>query len=290
MTVTVSGLYTYPLKSGAAIAHDAIDVTSHGLSGDRLWMVAYTDTGRFVTQRDADCGKLALVTSRYLSSGELQLNAPGMDPISIGNPYDQPKSLRKTRLVEVWRQQTINAFDGGQMAAEWMSEYLGRKVRVVRHPVTKKQLAALPEQDGGAFADGSAVLFTSESSLRDLGVQVGMDRFRPNIVLSGLEPWQEDTITEVKIGDASFMMTKPCARCVVPTINQQNGRMEQGTSPMTALIANRKGKGDGLQGVFFGQNAAVSTLGRIAVGDEVTVVDYRPQHPAVANTAKRFTI
>ena len=115
------------------------------------------------------------------------------------------------------------------------------------------------------------------------GTKIGMERFRPNIVLEGLEPWEEDTIAVAKIGDVILEFLIPCARCKVTTIDQFNG-VSENNQPLETLVRTRRGKGDGLQGVFFGHNAVPRTTGVISRGDTVEILFRKALHPSVANT------
>ena len=109
-----------------------------------------------------------------------------------------------------------------------------------------------------------------------------MERFRPNIVLEGAEPFEEDVIHEIKIGDVVLEFVRPCSRCKITTINQTEGASTS-DEPLRTLGRVRRGKGDGLEGVFFGQNAIPRKLGVVKVGDNVEILSKRPLHPALKN-------
>jgi len=120
-----------------------------------------------------------------------------------------------------------------------------------------------------SFADGYASLITNQGSLDDLNTKlsapIGMDRFRPNIVVSGAPAWDEDTWHEIRIGEVSVTAVKPCARCVVTTTDQLTG--ERSHEPLATMSTFRKLG----HGVIFGQNLIHRTLGTIRVGDAVTI-------------------
>ena len=107
-----------------------------------------------------------------------------------------------------------------------------------------------------------------------------MERFRPNIVLEGAEPFEEDVIHEIKIGDVVLEFVRPCSRCKITTINQTEG-VSTSDEPLRTLGRVRRGKGGGLEGVFFGQNAIPRKLGVIKVGDNVEILSKRALHPAL---------
>ena len=128
--------------------------------------------------------------------------------------------------------------------------------------------------DNVSFADGFPLLVTNLASLGKLrnhfppNVVIGMERFRPNIVLDGIHPFEEDFIHEIRISDVVLEFVKPCNRCMVTTIYQSEG--------------------GGLQGVFFGQNAIPRKLGAIAVGDNVEILSKKPLHSALQNTVNNL--
>jgi uncharacterized protein YcbX len=287
MTVTVSSLFTYPLKSGSALAHDRLHLATDAISADRRWMVVQDDgprAGHFLTQRDKGCEKLSLVQMMQAAvSGHHVLRAPGMPDLDV---YDADKSAQ--RLVTLWGE-TMHAADEGDKAAAWFSTYLDRPARLVQNLSTARRTAPATTgaQEFSGFADGYPLLATSNSSLAALNAHIAdeqkvtMARFRPNIVLSGDLPFAEDTYALVGIGTAVLEFVKPCSRCKITTIDQDMGAMTS-PEPLTTLAKLRRGKGDGIQGVFFGQNVVVRQPGLINVGDHVEILTTQPLHPALA--------
>jgi uncharacterized protein YcbX len=175
--------------------------------------------------------------------------------------------------VTVWND-TCDAIDQGEEAAEWFSTHLGRAARLVKladanaRSITKE--GARPT-DRVSFADGFPFLLTSETSLEGLNrrraAPRGMDRFRPNIVVRGCGEHAEDSWRRLRIGEVDFRVARPCARCVVITTDQQTARREP--EPLRTLAAYRLDDGK----VYFGQNLIHENLGTIAVGDRVAVVE-----------------
>ncbi len=179
--------------------------------------------------------------------------------------------------VAVWRSE-IRAAAAGKHADDWLSDFLGRAVRLVylddptRRPV---------DQDFGAsgdrvsFADGYPLLLTSAGSLGELGrwltedghPAVPMNRFRPNVVVAGALPWAEDRWRRISIGSVTFRVVKPCGRCVVTTIDQATA--QRGRQPL-AMLGRRRRVG---QQLVFGQNMIPDTPGSIRVGDRVQVLE-----------------
>ena len=132
-------------------------------------------------------------------------------------------------------------------------------------------------------------MVTNTASLEALNAEIApehrvtMARFRPNIVISGLEAFEEDTILRLKIGTVELELTKPCSRCKITTLDQKTGTASPAGEPLATLARLRRGKGDGLQGVFFGENAVVRKAGVIRRGDQIEILSRKPLHAAVAS-------
>nr|WP_315208266.1 MOSC N-terminal beta barrel domain-containing protein [uncultured Albidiferax sp.] len=260
VTATISRLFVYPVKSCAGVALDHATLLDTGLEFDRAWMVVDTQ-GQFVTQRELP--RMALIQPE-LQTFDMVLRAPGM--------LDQRVQLDKIEhpvQVTVWKD-TVPAFDMGDALAQWFSDFLGQPLRLVRfHPEHRRLSSAqwTGETEGlNQFSDGFAVLVTSEASLAELNQRlaaaveapVTMERFRPNIVLSGIEAHDEDRLDELLIataqGEARLRMVKPCPRCPIPNIDPATalstptvGDMLQ-TYRQTAVVGGA---------VAFGMNAIV---------------------------------
>jgi uncharacterized protein YcbX len=236
-----------------------------GLEGDRR-MMAVTPEGRFLTQRERP--RLALVTPT-LAGETLSLSAPGADGVTL--------PILKSGLtvpVDIWRSKGVQAVDQGETAAEWLSDWLGTPARLVR--IAEGYLRRLDEKyavnvdDHTGFADGFPILIASEGSLADLNSRLEtplpMDRFRPNLVVRGCEPFAEDTWSRVRIGDVEMAVVKPCARCVVTTIDK--GTLERSKEPLKTLASYRR-QGSG---VMFGQNVIPLNEGRLRLGMNVEIL------------------
>lgn len=278
---TVSALYVYPVKSCAGIAVDNFALERHGLQWDRHWMVIDAQ-GRFVSQREYP----AMATLRTaLTEDRLELSAAhATAPLHL--PLTAPEGLVR-RKVTVW-DDTMVALDEGDAAAQWFSDALGTPVRLVRFADDAERLASdrwtgetiSPVQ----FADGFPLLVTSETSLDELNRRmiakgapaIPMTRFRPNIVLRGIDSFEEDFIDTLSLGtddEPVLRLVKPCARCPITTIDQQTGTRDAAFphEPLDTLTGWRSDpRVNG--GLTFGQNAIVmpDTHARISVGDEVS--------------------
>lgn len=287
MPVTVIGLSIYPIKSARAVELETLDVAQSGTAGDRAYVVVFADgpnAGRFITQRDRGCEKLAAVTALPAADEGLALSAPGMPDLIVAH------SAQESTQVKVWKDD-CQGFDQGDAAAKWLSEYLGVACRLIKAPAVSERLVDqnyATAADHVFYADDFPLLLTNTASLDALNAEIGADaavpmaRFRPNIVISGLEAFEEDTILRLKIGEAELELVKPCSRCKITTIDQKSGMAGNG-EPLTTLAKLRRGKGDGVQGVFFGENAVVCKAGVIRRGDPVEIISRKPLHAAIAN-------
>ena len=226
---SVAQLFVYPVKSCAGVALQEAELTETGLDLDRAWMVVDAQ-GRFVTQRELP--RMALVQPQ-IKTLEVVLRAPGMLALHLGiNQVDAPAR------VQVWGD-TVDAWDMGGVAAQWFSDFLGQPgLRLVRFdPEVRRLASARWTGDLAApieFADGFPVLVTSQASLAELNQRlhaagqgaVGIERFRPNLVLAGVESHDEDRIDSLFIDAGGeiveLKMAKPCSRCPMPDVNPDN--------------------------------------------------------------------
>ena len=261
----LAALIYYPIKACRGFEVDASNVERMGLEHDRRMMVT-TPEGGFLTQREHH--KLALVTPS-ISGDELTLSAPGMESLTI--------DIRKSgpiRPVDIWRSKGVQAVDQGQGAAEWFSDWLGASVRLMHmaNGYIRKldQKYAINTDDHTGFADGYPILLASEGSLSDLNARletpIPMNRFRPNLVVKGSEPFGEDTWSRIRIGGVEMAIVKACARCVVTTIDKDT--LIQSKEPLKTLASYRRQNG----GVIFGQNIIPLNEGRLRLGMNVEVL------------------
>jgi uncharacterized protein YcbX len=250
----------YPIKSCAGIAVREALLVETGLELDRAWMVVDTH-GEMLTQREWP--RLALIQPT-LRSTDMVLRAPGMLALHIElSVVEQPTRAR------VW-DDIVKAYDMGDLAAQWFSDFLGTKARLVRFDPEEKRLSD-PAWTGelqaeNAFADGFPLLVASTASLADLNARlaargvapVTMERFRPNLVLDGLQAFDEDNLREIAIttsdGTATLRLVKPCARCPIPNVDPRTA--EPSNEPGDTLAgfrADARVKG----AVTFAMNAVI---------------------------------
>lgn len=274
VSTRIARLFCYPVKSCAGVELAQADLAETGLDLDRAWMVVDED-GEFVSQRELP--RMALVRPQIKLS-EVVLRAPGM--LALHLAVDTVESPRRVR---VWDDE-VDAWDMGDLAAQWFSDFLGQRLRLVRFDPEVRRLSSrqwtgtlkAPNQ----FSDGFPLLVVSEGSLAELNrrlaeaghAAVGMERFRPNIVLAGLEAQDEDRLGALRIltGDAEVLLrpVKPCPRCPMPDIDPATGV----PSPEVGDTLRRYRANERVGGaVSFGMNAViVAGVGqRLAVGQAV---------------------
>ena len=230
LQATIARLFVYPIKSCAGVELPEALLTETGLEFDRAWMVVDAE-GEFVTQRELP--RMALIRPQMKHS-EMVLRAPGMLALHIAfDRVEQPARVR------VWKDE-VAAYDMGDIAAQWFSDFLSQpgrpqKLRLVRFDPEQKRLSNM-KWTGGAeaqnqFSDGYPLLVASEGSLAELNARlaaqghaaVGIERFRPNIVLAGIEAHDEDRVEMLYVGtgegEAQLQPVKPCTRCPIPDID-----------------------------------------------------------------------
>jgi uncharacterized protein len=261
---TIKALNVYPVKSCRGIPLQEAHITETGFSFDREWLIV-GENFRFITQREEP--RLALIETA-LDGNYLHLHAPGMQrELAVKLDADGPR-------VEVvcWRD-LCAGFDSGEHAANWLSEYLGAKRRLVRFDRSRKRISNT-EWTGGRealnqFSDGFPWLVISQASLDDLNSRLPsplpMNRFRPNIVIEGVQPHAEDRIEELVSEKVRLRLVKPCTRCAITTTDQATGERNS-NQPLRTLKQYRFSSE--LKGVMFGQNAILAAgLGeRLRVG------------------------
>jgi len=263
--IQVSGLFIYPIKSCGGRAVESATLDAKGFVDDRRFMIV-DDAGCFLTQRELP--SLALISPRS-DADTLSLTAPGMTPVSI--PIVRGPG---NETVTVW-DDTCSAIDQGDVVGAWLSAFLAARCRLVRlADDTVRRVDptyATSPDDEVSFADAYPLLLIGEASLADLNGRLDaplpMNRFRPNVVVSGSEPYAEDTWRSIEIGDVRAQVVKPCVRCVTTTVDQATG--DRGKEPLRTLATYRKGP----RGVMFGQNVIHTTAGTINVGDDLRVID-----------------
>ncbi len=260
-------LYLYPVKGLRGVSVDALELSSRGPRPDREWLVVDV-SDRFLTQRSVP--RMATLSATVID-GALRL----ADDLGSQVLVDA-KAGGDRRRVTVWKDQ-VDALDVGDDAASWLSERLGQPCRLVRFPegeVRPLDPAFSPRPDAQTgFADAYPVLLTNQASLDELNTRltspIGMDRFRPNVVVSGAFPWAEEGWRALQVGEVVLDLVKPCSRCVVITTDQRSGARPQGSEPLSVLASY---KTLAPFGAIFGQNAVHRAPGVLRLTDPVTVL------------------
>ena len=260
VTGRIARLFVYPIKSCAGVEVQQALLLETGLEWDRAWMVV-DEKGELVTQRVLP--RMALIRPQ-LKTEEMVLRAPGMLALHVAlDAVEQPAR------VKVW-DDVVDAWDMGALAAQWFSDFLGKKLRLVRFDPEVRRLSSM-QWTGGVeapmqFSDAFALLVISEAALDDLNTRlqaasrtaVGMERFRPNLVLSGVHAHDEDRIGEMQVateqGPTRLKPVKPCVRCPIPNVDPATGipSPEVGDTLQTYRQDARMNGG-----ITFGMNAIV---------------------------------
>jgi uncharacterized protein YcbX len=248
----VRELYIYPVKSARAIPKPRMRLGATGFEWDRHWMAA-SPAGVFMSQRTHP--RLALIEPE-IGTESLTVRAPNIPPLTV------PLEPHGDAMPAIVWKDSITALDQGNTAAAWLSEVLGTSARLLRiAPVLDRH--ANPAFAGTtpapvSFTDGFPVLVVNLASLAHLNSRmrepVPLERFRPNVVLDGLEPFEEDRIAALQIGPVTLRLVKPCTRCVITSTDQRTG--EPSTNPLPVLRQFRFDRF--LMGVTFGENAVVA--------------------------------
>ncbi|RYF07552.1 MAG: MOSC domain-containing protein [Comamonadaceae bacterium] len=276
---TIARLFIHPVKSCAGIEVQEALLTESGLDLDRAWMVVDAG-GVFLSQRALP--RMALIRPQ-LKSQELVLRAPGMLALHLSlDRVDGPAT------VQVW-DDTVPAWDMGGLAAQWFSDFLGQPCRLVRFDPEFRRLSSLQWTGGveapNQFSDGFPVLVTSLASIEGLNERllavgqaaVGVERFRPNVVIGGVEAHDEDRIDTLYIGtqegEVHLRHVKPCARCPIPDIDPATADSTPAVGD-TLRTYRQDRRLDGA--ISFGMNAiAVQGAGRVLRVGQPIAADLR---------------
>ncbi|CDY29104.1 hypothetical protein HID58_086265 [Brassica napus] len=247
----IKSIFIYPIKSCRGISVSQATVTQTGFQWDRYWLVV-NYKGRAYTQKVEP--KLALIESELPKEAFLEdwkptknsflvVRAPGMRPLKI--PLTKPSSVAEGVSMWEW---TGSAFDEGEEAAKWFSDYLGKQSRLVRFNNETETRPSPPEYAAGystTFANTFPFMVSSQASLDKLNTiltePVPINRFRPNILVDNCDPFGEDLWDEIKINDLVLQGVRLCSRCKLPTVNQETG-VPDAAEPIETLMKFRSDK------------------------------------------------
>lgn len=264
MSISLSEITIYPIKSCGGIPLGSGRLEPRGLQHDRRWMLV-DDDGMFLTQREHP--RMTFIQVACTQDG-LELNAPGMEALLVPVESHSKEHVH----VVVWDDR-MEAQLASDEAAAWFSAYLGMECRLVVmsdrsfRPVDRNYTL---KNDVVSFADAFPLLLISDASLADLNSRlespIPMKRFRPNLVVSGCEAFEEDTWELIRIGDMLLHVVKPCARCTITTIDTVTA--VKTTEPLKTLATYRTMRNK----VMFGQNLIHEGTGTLKLGDTVHIL------------------
>lgn len=277
----ISEINIYPIKSLGGISLKESKIEERGLEFDRRWMIT-DEKGEFFTQREFP--KMATLAMQ-IEENHLIVNCENE---SVKIPFEFEKNT--TEKVRIWRS-VCDAFVLPKEINDWLSDILETNCQLVYMPEeTKREINSMFRQNDEivSFADGYPFMLIGENSLNDLNekLETGklpMNRFRPNFVVSDSDAFAEDGWRKIRIGKTIFRSTKPCERCVIPTINQDEGVFD-GKEPLKTLAKYRQARdvfpnnfedfGSNKNAILFGQNLVAENFGEmIKIGDEVEVLN-----------------
>lgn len=262
--ITLSRLYTHPVKSMRGLQLSHALVSESGLIFDRNFMLTTTD-GTFITARKYP--QMLLFTPAMLNNG-IYLRAPNGENASVLYsdflPEQQPTEVWGNHFTALIAPETVNQWLSGffdiPVQLRWLSHELTRRVK--KHP-------DIPL----SFADGYPFLLINEASFHSLQqrcpASIRLEQFRPNIVITGAEAFAEDSWQSIQIGDVIFDLPKPCSRCIMTTVSIDKGIKNPNGEPLATLQSFRTAENDD---VDFGQNLIARSSGIIRIGDNVTIL------------------
>ncbi|HHG84956.1 MAG TPA: MOSC domain-containing protein [Bacteroidetes bacterium] len=266
----ISHIFIYPIKGLGGISLQEADLTERGLAHDRRWMVV-NGKDQFLSQRKYP--QMALLRPT-IKDGQIRIDdlRGGREPLLL------PLELVSDReaYVSIWKNK-VHALKADGPANRWISQALGTSASFVFMPKNSHRIVDplfVPELDLVSFADAFPHLLISQASLDDLNSRlekpVPMNRFRPNFVVTGADPYAELTWAEFTIGKVTFMGRKPCYRCAVTIIDQDTGI--KGHEPLQTmngyLKVNHK--------ILFGENLIHDSDGKVSIGDAVEILKTKP--------------
>lgn len=257
----IESIYIYPIKSLSGISLQSSNLLGRGLEHDRRWMLVDSD-GVFISQRKIP----TLVLFKVNISNDHLLVFSGFDNTFIQIPFlPQGNPIE----VSVW-DDTVEAIEVSEEVSNWFTNHLSQSVRLVYMQENSKRMIDRKysnDLDFVSFADAFPLLLANSASLDDLNTRlttkVNMERFRPNIVVSGSFPFEEDKWSKIRIGNSKIEVVKQCARCVMVNIDPTNAFKETEILKVLSNYRKRNNK------VYFGVNALVHIPGKLIVGDRL---------------------
>ncbi|XP_067015847.2 mitochondrial amidoxime-reducing component 1 isoform X2 [Anabrus simplex] len=303
----ITKIFIYPLKSGQVVELVKADCTDLGLKTtddhplkirDRFFIVFSEESGNMKTARQHP--QMVLIKVSYADGNQVTFEAPNMPVFKLKLPDKQAGDSKK-KICKLWFEETVEAIDCGDEAAEWMSTFLLQKKSgarlgyhaldsVARRDFSKQPISSLKTyyanieaHDSGAYADLASYMLMTEESVQELKDRVGSKVpalsplwFRPNFVMRGSEPFAEDNWDWIRIGDDVILRNiKPCTRCILTTIDPETGIKNKSMEPLRTLKSYRKLTGPEVKlegdSPAFGRYMALRHAGLVRLGDPVYV-------------------
>lgn len=255
----------YPIKSTAPIFVTQANVLAQSIQHDRHWGIFNSDN-KALTARDYP-QMLDLETA--ISEDHLTVSFKGETVAQI--PLQSKGEAIDTLAIH---SHTVTGIEIDSEANMWLSNFMGTTCRLIQYNEEKKRPVLAKhggsDEDRVGFGDQAPILILSEASLADVNTRlsspIGMDRFRPNLIVSGLDAYEEDYLTQVQIGSTTLKIIQQCERCILTTIDPVSKKKNSEGEPLTTLAKYRKGPRGG---IVFGVHAVVLKEGQINKGDEV---------------------
>lgn len=268
MPFIVSEITIYPIKSLGGISLQEALVEERGLQYDRRWVLA-DENNVFITQRQNE--QMALIDVAMTEDG-LRVNHRLKTKAPLKIPF-VPQTIEEQEIT-IW-DDVVRGIRVSDEADAWFSAVLGKKCSLFYQPDDSIRLTdpkySITKEEHTSFSDGYPILVIGQESLDELNAKleepVSMKRFRPNLVFTGGEAHVEDTWKYFNVGKTKMVGVKPCARCVLTTINPETA--EKGKEPLKTLTQYRNMNNK----ILFGQNLLVVETGKISVGDELLMLD-----------------
>lgn len=259
--MNVSALFVHPVKSMRGIHYASAYASHQGLLHDREWLVTRQD-GSFITAREFP--QLLLLEATPIP-GAIVLQAPDRSPIAaMTSVYTRSINTR------VWKD-AFCGYHGDRDVDAWLSDYLGCACQLLWLGARSTRRQQTTEH-GLSFADGYPYLLITEASLAALNAElanpIDARAMRPNLVIAGTKPYEEDDWQLIRIGECLFDVAKPCTRCVLTTIDPATGIRNTEGEPLKTLIRTRRRK----EGVCFGINLVLREEGMVRCSDDVEIL------------------
>ncbi|WP_080156332.1 hybrid-cluster NAD(P)-dependent oxidoreductase [Photobacterium piscicola] len=278
---TLSQIHVYPVKSTAALTQSHAWVEKQGLAFDRRFMVA-SDEGAMITARKYP--QMVKITATLTMTG-LVLQHP--------NKTDLVLQYADFAMVDasatVWND-NFSAYTTTMIANQWFSDIIGHSVQLL---FCGQQSNRVRSKIGHnvSFADGYPLLVISEASLAALNERSRdhhtMAQFRTNLVVSNTDAFAEDEWKRIRIGEVEFEIVKPCARCILTTVDPLTGEFNALKEPLKTMATFRA---DAAGDVFFGQNLVALNEGMIRAGDVIEVLETQPKQVYVDNAETKLLL